>query len=108
MKNPNQTIDKQKVVASPIGTQALQVIAGAPPPPGATGSAPAALPQSSLPPRVMGPATAPPPSPGSKHVFRYFQGGAVTDLTRSHPTDSCGCPARARAHSSPSTINPTT
>ncbi|KAL0433289.1 UNVERIFIED_CONTAM: hypothetical protein Slati_2663200 [Sesamum latifolium] len=60
MKNPNQTTDKQKGVASPIGTQALQVIAGAPPPPGATGSASAALPQTSLPPRVMGPAVEPP------------------------------------------------
>ncbi|KAL0402610.1 UNVERIFIED_CONTAM: hypothetical protein Slati_4290900 [Sesamum latifolium] len=60
MENPNQTTDKQMVVASPIGTQALQVIAGAPPPPVVTGSASAALPQASLPPRVMGPAIDPP------------------------------------------------
>ncbi|KAL0453588.1 UNVERIFIED_CONTAM: hypothetical protein Slati_1336900 [Sesamum latifolium] len=38
MKNPNQTTDKQKVVASPIDTQALQVIAGALPPPVVTGT----------------------------------------------------------------------
>ncbi|KAL0394373.1 UNVERIFIED_CONTAM: hypothetical protein Slati_4403500 [Sesamum latifolium] len=37
MENPNQTTDKQKVVASPISIQALQVIAGAPPPLGRQG-----------------------------------------------------------------------
>ncbi|KAL0439332.1 UNVERIFIED_CONTAM: hypothetical protein Slati_2416200 [Sesamum latifolium] len=52
----------------------------------------------------MGPA----PTPPSKHVFRYFHEGAVTSLTMSHPADSCGCPARARVHSSPFTINSTT
>ncbi|KAL0444254.1 UNVERIFIED_CONTAM: hypothetical protein Slati_2148100 [Sesamum latifolium] len=60
MENPNQTADKQKGVAAPIGTQALQVMTGAPPPPVVTGSVPAALPQASLPPRVMGPAADPP------------------------------------------------
>ncbi|KAL0449591.1 UNVERIFIED_CONTAM: hypothetical protein Slati_1515500 [Sesamum latifolium] len=60
MENPNQTTDKQKVVASPIGTQALHVIAGAPPPPVVTGSASAALPQASLPPKVTGPTANPP------------------------------------------------
>ncbi|KAL0463351.1 UNVERIFIED_CONTAM: hypothetical protein Slati_0222700 [Sesamum latifolium] len=60
MKNPNQAADKQKAVAAPIATQALQVMTGAPPPPVVTGSAPAALPQASLPPRVMGLAADPP------------------------------------------------
>ncbi|KAL0458563.1 UNVERIFIED_CONTAM: hypothetical protein Slati_0483500 [Sesamum latifolium] len=60
MKNPNQAADKQKAVAAPIATQALQVMIGAPPPPVVTGSASAALPQASLPPRVMGPAADPP------------------------------------------------
>ncbi|KAL0413542.1 UNVERIFIED_CONTAM: hypothetical protein Sradi_1555900 [Sesamum radiatum] len=52
MENPNQTIDKQKGTAPSISTQALQVIVGAPPLPGVTGSAPAALPPTFLPPRV--------------------------------------------------------
>ncbi|KAL0447966.1 UNVERIFIED_CONTAM: hypothetical protein Slati_1924500 [Sesamum latifolium] len=60
MKNPNQAADKQKAVAAPIATQALQVVTGAPPPPVVTGSASAALPQASLPPRVIGPAADPP------------------------------------------------
>ncbi|KAL0453905.1 UNVERIFIED_CONTAM: Pro-Pol polyprotein [Sesamum latifolium] len=60
MENPNQAADKQKAVAAPIATQALQVMTGAPPPPVVTGSVPAALPQASLPPRVMGPAVDPP------------------------------------------------
>ncbi|KAL0293335.1 UNVERIFIED_CONTAM: hypothetical protein Sradi_6943300 [Sesamum radiatum] len=55
MKNSNQTADKQKGVAAPIGTQVLQVITGAPPPPVVTGSAPATLPQASLSPRIMAP-----------------------------------------------------
>ncbi|KAL0361605.1 UNVERIFIED_CONTAM: hypothetical protein Sradi_3845000 [Sesamum radiatum] len=59
MKNPNQTADKKKGVAAPIGTQALQVMTGAPPPPVATGSAPVALPQASLSPRIMGPTADP-------------------------------------------------
>ncbi|KAL0405118.1 UNVERIFIED_CONTAM: hypothetical protein Slati_3825700 [Sesamum latifolium] len=53
MENPNQTTDKQKGTAPPIGTQALQVITGAPPLPGVKGSASAALPPAPLPPRVM-------------------------------------------------------
>ncbi|KAL0439125.1 UNVERIFIED_CONTAM: hypothetical protein Slati_2395500 [Sesamum latifolium] len=60
MKNPNQSVDKQKAVAAPIATQALQVVTGAPPSPVVTGSASAALPQASLPPRVIGPAADPP------------------------------------------------
>ncbi|KAL0463149.1 UNVERIFIED_CONTAM: hypothetical protein Slati_0202500 [Sesamum latifolium] len=60
MENPNQVVDKQKVVAAPIATQALQVMTGAPPPPVVTGSTSAALPQASLPPRVIGPAADPP------------------------------------------------
>ncbi|KAL0404556.1 UNVERIFIED_CONTAM: hypothetical protein Sradi_2096400 [Sesamum radiatum] len=60
MKNPNQTTDKQKGTAPPIGTQALQVIAGAPPLLGVTGSAPVALPPASLPPRVTDHAADPP------------------------------------------------
>ncbi|KAL0433761.1 UNVERIFIED_CONTAM: hypothetical protein Slati_2710400 [Sesamum latifolium] len=60
MKNPNQAADKQKVVAAPIATQALHVMTGAPPPSVVTGSASAALPQASLPPRVMGPVADPP------------------------------------------------
>ncbi|KAL0444036.1 UNVERIFIED_CONTAM: hypothetical protein Slati_2126300 [Sesamum latifolium] len=60
MENPNQAADKQKAVAGPIATQALQVMTGAPPPPVVTGSASAALPQASLPLRVMGPAADPP------------------------------------------------
>ncbi|KAL0416457.1 UNVERIFIED_CONTAM: hypothetical protein Slati_3477600 [Sesamum latifolium] len=60
MENPNQAADKQKAVAAPIATQVLQVMTGAPPPPVVTGSVPAALPQASLPPRVMGPAADPP------------------------------------------------
>ncbi|KAL0433684.1 UNVERIFIED_CONTAM: hypothetical protein Slati_2702700 [Sesamum latifolium] len=59
MENPNQTADKQKGVAAPIATQALQVMTGAPPPPVVTGSTPAALPQASLSPRIMGPTTDP-------------------------------------------------
>ncbi|KAL0378513.1 UNVERIFIED_CONTAM: hypothetical protein Sradi_3156800 [Sesamum radiatum] len=59
MENPNQTTDKQKGVATPIGTQALQVMTGAPPPPVVTGSAPAALPLASLSPRIMGPTADP-------------------------------------------------
>ncbi|KAL0411567.1 UNVERIFIED_CONTAM: hypothetical protein Slati_3746400 [Sesamum latifolium] len=51
MENPNQAADKQKAVAAPIATQALQVMTGAPPPPVVTGSVPAALPQASLPPK---------------------------------------------------------
>ncbi|KAL0458684.1 UNVERIFIED_CONTAM: hypothetical protein Slati_0495600 [Sesamum latifolium] len=47
--------DKQKGTAPPIGTQALQVITGAPPLPGVTGSTPAALPPAPLPPRVADP-----------------------------------------------------
>ncbi|KAL0416874.1 UNVERIFIED_CONTAM: hypothetical protein Slati_3519300 [Sesamum latifolium] len=60
MENPNQAADKQKAVAAPIATQALQVMTGASPPPMVTGSVPAALPQASLPPRVMGPVADPP------------------------------------------------
>ncbi|KAL0406388.1 UNVERIFIED_CONTAM: Retrovirus-related Pol polyprotein from transposon opus [Sesamum latifolium] len=60
MENPNQATDKQKAVAAPIATQALQVMTGAPPPPVVTGSASATLPQASLPPRVIGPAADPP------------------------------------------------
>ncbi|KAL0405937.1 UNVERIFIED_CONTAM: hypothetical protein Slati_3907600 [Sesamum latifolium] len=60
MENPNQAADKQKAVAAPIATQALQVVTGAPPPPVVTGSASAALPQASFPPRVIGPAADPP------------------------------------------------
>ncbi|KAL0356045.1 UNVERIFIED_CONTAM: hypothetical protein Sradi_4051400 [Sesamum radiatum] len=60
MKNPNQTTDKQKGATPPIGTQALQVISGAPPLPGVTGSPPAAFPPASLPPRVTDPAADPP------------------------------------------------
>ncbi|KAL0448563.1 UNVERIFIED_CONTAM: hypothetical protein Slati_1412700 [Sesamum latifolium] len=60
MENPNQAADKQKAVAAPIATQALQVVTGAPPPPVVTGSASAALPQASLPPRVIDPAADPP------------------------------------------------
>ncbi|KAL0411876.1 UNVERIFIED_CONTAM: hypothetical protein Slati_3777300 [Sesamum latifolium] len=59
MENPNQAADKQKTVAAPIATQALQVMTGAPPPPVVTGSAPAALPQASLSPRIMGPTADP-------------------------------------------------
>ncbi|KAL0455792.1 UNVERIFIED_CONTAM: hypothetical protein Slati_0918400 [Sesamum latifolium] len=55
MENPNQVADKQKGVAAPTTTQALQVMIGAPSPPAVTGSAPAALPQASLSSRVMGP-----------------------------------------------------
>ncbi|KAL0293341.1 UNVERIFIED_CONTAM: hypothetical protein Sradi_6941900 [Sesamum radiatum] len=60
MKNPNQTIDEQKGTAAPIGIQALQVIAGAPPLPRVTGSTPAALPPAPLPPRVTDPMADPP------------------------------------------------
>ncbi|KAL0320158.1 UNVERIFIED_CONTAM: hypothetical protein Sradi_5277300 [Sesamum radiatum] len=60
MKNPNQTTDKQKGATPPIGTQALQVIAGAPLLPRVTGSAPAALPSAALPPKVTDPAADPP------------------------------------------------
>ncbi|KAL0427160.1 UNVERIFIED_CONTAM: hypothetical protein Slati_2890800 [Sesamum latifolium] len=55
MENLNQATDKQKGTAPPIGTQALQVITGAPSPPGGTGSTLAALPPAPLPPRVMDP-----------------------------------------------------
>ncbi|KAL0313320.1 UNVERIFIED_CONTAM: hypothetical protein Sradi_5731300 [Sesamum radiatum] len=55
MKNSNQTTDKQKGTAPPIDPQALQVIAGAPPLPGVTGSTPPALPPAPLPPRVTDP-----------------------------------------------------
>ncbi|KAL0401561.1 UNVERIFIED_CONTAM: hypothetical protein Slati_4186000 [Sesamum latifolium] len=60
MENSNQAADKQKAVAAPIATQAIQVMTGAPPPPVVTGSVLAAIPQASLPPRVMGPAADPP------------------------------------------------
>ncbi|KAL0462073.1 UNVERIFIED_CONTAM: hypothetical protein Slati_0094900 [Sesamum latifolium] len=60
MENPNQTTDKQKGTALPIGTQALQVITGAPPLPRVTGSTPAALLPAPLPPRVMDPVADPP------------------------------------------------
>ncbi|KAL0395046.1 UNVERIFIED_CONTAM: hypothetical protein Slati_4470800 [Sesamum latifolium] len=53
MENLNQTTDKQKGTAPPIGTQALQVITGAPSLHGVTGSTPAALPPAPLPPRLM-------------------------------------------------------
>ncbi|KAL0394907.1 UNVERIFIED_CONTAM: hypothetical protein Slati_4456900 [Sesamum latifolium] len=69
MENPNQAADKQKVVAAPIATQALQVMTGAPPPPVVTGSASAALPQASLPPRVIGPAADPPRQSTSFDTF---------------------------------------
>ncbi|KAL0427767.1 UNVERIFIED_CONTAM: hypothetical protein Slati_2951500 [Sesamum latifolium] len=59
MENPNQTTDKQKGTAPPIGTQALQVIIGVPPLPGVTGSTPAALPPAPLPPRVTDPVADP-------------------------------------------------
>ncbi|KAL0445718.1 UNVERIFIED_CONTAM: hypothetical protein Slati_1699700 [Sesamum latifolium] len=59
MENPNQATDKQKTVAAPIAAQALQVMTGAPPPPVVTGSTPAALPQASLSPRIMGPTADP-------------------------------------------------
>ncbi|KAL0373918.1 UNVERIFIED_CONTAM: hypothetical protein Sradi_3307500 [Sesamum radiatum] len=59
MENPNQAADKQKGVAAPIDTQALQVMTGASPPPMVTGSAPAAIPQVSLSPRIMGPTADP-------------------------------------------------
>ncbi|KAL0462033.1 UNVERIFIED_CONTAM: hypothetical protein Slati_0090900 [Sesamum latifolium] len=55
MENLNQATDKQKGTAPPIGTQALQVITGAPSPPGGTGSTPVALPPAPLPPRVTNP-----------------------------------------------------
>ncbi|KAL0416114.1 UNVERIFIED_CONTAM: hypothetical protein Slati_3443300 [Sesamum latifolium] len=51
---------KQKAWAAPFATQALQVMTGAPPLPVVTGSVPAALPQASLPPRVIGPVADPP------------------------------------------------
>ncbi|KAL0416239.1 UNVERIFIED_CONTAM: hypothetical protein Slati_3455800 [Sesamum latifolium] len=55
MENPNQTTNKQKGRAPPIGTQALQVITGVPSLPGVTGSTRAALPPAPLPPRVTDP-----------------------------------------------------
>ncbi|KAL0289138.1 UNVERIFIED_CONTAM: hypothetical protein Sradi_7079900 [Sesamum radiatum] len=55
MENPNQTTDKQKGTVPPNGTQALQVITGAPPLPSVTGSTPTALPPTPLPPRVTDP-----------------------------------------------------
>ncbi|KAL0447246.1 UNVERIFIED_CONTAM: hypothetical protein Slati_1852500 [Sesamum latifolium] len=58
-ENTNQATDKQKTVAAPIATQALQVMTGAPPPPVVTGSTPDALPQASLSPRIMGPTADP-------------------------------------------------
>ncbi|KAL0458766.1 UNVERIFIED_CONTAM: hypothetical protein Slati_0503800 [Sesamum latifolium] len=60
MENPNQTTDKQKGTAPPVGTQALQVIIGAPSLPGVTGSTPAALPPAPLPLRVTDPVADPP------------------------------------------------
>ncbi|KAL0373709.1 UNVERIFIED_CONTAM: hypothetical protein Sradi_3286600 [Sesamum radiatum] len=53
------TTDKQKGTAPPISTQALQVIIGAPPLSGVTGSTPAALPPAPLPPRVTDPVADP-------------------------------------------------
>ncbi|KAL0345686.1 UNVERIFIED_CONTAM: hypothetical protein Sradi_4399900 [Sesamum radiatum] len=55
MENSNQTTDKQKGTAPPVGTQALQVITGVPSLPGVTSSTPSALPPAALPPRVYGP-----------------------------------------------------
>ncbi|KAL0313319.1 UNVERIFIED_CONTAM: hypothetical protein Sradi_5731200 [Sesamum radiatum] len=60
MKNPNQATDKQKGIAPPIDSQALQVITGAPPLPGVTGSTPASLPPAPLPPKVTDPVADPP------------------------------------------------
>ncbi|KAL0320223.1 UNVERIFIED_CONTAM: hypothetical protein Sradi_5283800 [Sesamum radiatum] len=60
MENPNQTTDKQKGTAPPIGTQALQMITGVAPLPGVTGSTPAALPPTPLPLRVTDPVADPP------------------------------------------------
>ncbi|KAL0416733.1 UNVERIFIED_CONTAM: hypothetical protein Slati_3505200 [Sesamum latifolium] len=105
MENLNQTTDKQKGTAPPIGTQALQVITGAPSPPGGTGSTPAALPPAPLPPRVTDPVA---DLPRRSTFFGHLHGGAVTGVTESHPTRSGGCRTRARACSSPSTSGPAT
>ncbi|KAL0445062.1 UNVERIFIED_CONTAM: hypothetical protein Slati_2228900 [Sesamum latifolium] len=45
MENPNHPSDKQKVVTTPSGTQALQVITGMPPAPVPAGSTPVTLAQ---------------------------------------------------------------
>ncbi|KAL0439156.1 UNVERIFIED_CONTAM: hypothetical protein Slati_2398600 [Sesamum latifolium] len=84
MENSNQAADKQKTVVAPIATQALQVMTGAPPPPVVTGSTPAALPQASLSPRIMGPTANPHRRSTSSNTST---GGTVARITWSHPTD---------------------
>ncbi|KAL0402492.1 UNVERIFIED_CONTAM: Pro-Pol polyprotein [Sesamum latifolium] len=60
MENPNHPSDKQKVVVTPSGTQALQVVTGMPPTPVLAGSTPVTLPQAPPPPRVAEPVADPP------------------------------------------------
>ncbi|KAL0434719.1 UNVERIFIED_CONTAM: hypothetical protein Sradi_0179800 [Sesamum radiatum] len=60
MKNPNHPSDKQKAVAAPSGTQALQVVAGVPPAPVLAGSTPVTLAQTPPHWRVVSPTTDPP------------------------------------------------
>ncbi|KAL0444711.1 UNVERIFIED_CONTAM: hypothetical protein Slati_2193800 [Sesamum latifolium] len=60
MENPNHHSDKQKAVAVPSGTQALQVVAGAPPAPVLAGSTLVTLGPAPPPPRAVGPTTDPP------------------------------------------------
>ncbi|KAL0303126.1 UNVERIFIED_CONTAM: hypothetical protein Sradi_6180700 [Sesamum radiatum] len=69
MKNSNQTTDKQKGTAPPVGTQVLQVITGAPPLPGVTDSTPVALPPAPLPPRVTDPVAVSPRRTTSSDTF---------------------------------------
>ncbi|KAL0458399.1 UNVERIFIED_CONTAM: hypothetical protein Slati_0467100 [Sesamum latifolium] len=60
MENPNHSSDKQKAVAALSGTQALQVVAGAPPASVLAESTLVTLAPAPPPPRAMGPATDPP------------------------------------------------
>ncbi|KAL0426203.1 UNVERIFIED_CONTAM: hypothetical protein Slati_2795100 [Sesamum latifolium] len=105
MENSNQAADKQKAVAAPIATQALQVMTGAPPPPVVTGSVPAVLPQASLPPRVMGPAADPPRRSTSSDTSTEELSPALLGAIQQN---SGGCPTRACVCSSPPTVSSTT
>ncbi|KAL0437674.1 UNVERIFIED_CONTAM: hypothetical protein Sradi_0475300 [Sesamum radiatum] len=60
MENPNHPSDKQKVVATPSDTQALQVIAGTLPAPLPSGPTPVTLAQAAPSPQVTGPTSDPP------------------------------------------------
>ncbi|KAL0406451.1 UNVERIFIED_CONTAM: hypothetical protein Slati_3959000 [Sesamum latifolium] len=73
------------------------------PPPVVTGSTPAALPQASLSPRIMGPTADPHRRSTSSDTSTEE---TVARITWSHPTDRDGCPTRACVCSSPPRLAP--